>query len=107
VDVSDGNRQPLCALSDEEALSIAARGDREAWDLLVDRHAQAVWAIARADGHDEDAATRISHLTWHRLVDHLDDDTARRSVAAWLAGAAALESRRELRRCTAEARAAR
>jgi RNA polymerase sigma factor (sigma-70 family) len=69
----------------------AARGDQEAWDVLVARFNRLVWWIARDYGlSDADAADAVQ-ATWSRLVEHLDALREPEKVGSWLATTARRE----------------
>jgi RNA polymerase sigma factor (sigma-70 family) len=76
----------------------AARGDREAWDALVDAFGGLVWAVIRGVGLYGPDAADVSQTTWLRCVEHLDRlrDPAR--IGSWLASTARHECYRVLRR---------
>jgi RNA polymerase sigma factor (sigma-70 family) len=63
----------------------ATRGDRTAWEALVDEFAGVVWSSARAYRLCEADAADVFQATWLCLLEHIDDlqDPAR--VAGWLA----------------------
>jgi DNA-directed RNA polymerase specialized sigma24 family protein len=75
----------------------AASGDRGAWDALVERHAQDVWATARSRGLGVDEAADVSVLAWLRLADRLDDFTSDIEVWPWLRAVATREADRVVR----------
>ncbi len=59
-------------------------GEQWAWDALVERHAQAVWDVARGLGLDPDSAGDVALLTWSRLVDHIGRLVSDDEVGPWL-----------------------
>jgi DNA-directed RNA polymerase specialized sigma24 family protein len=71
----------------------AAAGDQSAWDRLVERHAQRVWRTARRFGLDVAGAADVCHLTWMRVVDHLDELSADAQLPEWLSTSAEREAR--------------
>jgi DNA-directed RNA polymerase specialized sigma24 family protein len=76
-------------------VAAAAEGDQRAWDRLVDRHAQRVWSAARSFGLDAGAAADVCHLTWARLVEHLDELSTEERLCEWLVTTATHEARRD------------
>jgi DNA-directed RNA polymerase specialized sigma24 family protein len=85
------------SLADEKALAQAKAGDREAWNVLVDAHAGAVWsAVARAGLAPEDAA-QVCELTWLRLAQSLPELRPGLPLRDWLVAVAAAESGRAAR----------
>jgi RNA polymerase sigma factor (sigma-70 family) len=63
----------------------AARGDRGAWETLVEEFAGVVWSAARAYRLSDADAADVFQATWVCLLEHIDDlqDPAR--LAGWLA----------------------
>jgi RNA polymerase sigma factor (sigma-70 family) len=78
-------------------LAAAARGDRAAWEEIVDRFAGLVWATARAHRLSRDDAADVAQTTWLRLVENLDRIQQPERLGAWLATTARRESLRKLR----------
>jgi RNA polymerase sigma factor (sigma-70 family) len=75
----------------------AANGDRDAWNLLVERFASTVWAITGGYRLGAEDARDVFQTTWLRLVEHLDRIEQPAAVGAWLATTARRESLRVLR----------
>ena len=83
----------------DAALVKAARaGDSEAWDALVKRFLNRVWAIARAHRLSSADAEDVCQVTWLRLLTHLDTIREPERVGAWLATTARHECLRVLRK---------
>lgn len=80
------------------AVLAAAEGDSEAWDLLIDRFARLIWAIARSMGLSVADADDVSQTTWLKLAEHLGNLRDPERVGLWLAVTARNESLRILRR---------
>jgi RNA polymerase sigma factor (sigma-70 family) len=80
-----------------ELVSCAARGERRAWDALVDEFGAMVWTIARSHRLSDADAADVAQSTWLRLLERLGElkDPAR--VGAWLATTARRECFRVLR----------
>lgn len=76
----------------------AARGEARAWDLLVDRFAGLVWAVARGHGLSPADAADVSQTTWLRLAEHLGRIREPERIGVWLATTARHESLRTFRR---------
>ena len=76
----------------------AAEGDDGAWEALVDRFAELVWAIARSHGLSTADAADVSQTTWLRLAEHVRAIRHPERIAGWLATTARNESIRILRR---------
>lgn len=76
----------------------AANGDDGAWEALVDRFADLVWAVARSHGLSAADAADVSQTTWLRLAEHGRAIHHPERIAGWLATTARNESIRILRR---------
>jgi len=63
----------------------AARGDRQAWEQLVDRFDGLVWSICRSYRLSDDDAADAAQLTWLRLLEHLNEIRDPQRLAGWLA----------------------
>ncbi|MQA35466.1 RNA polymerase sigma factor [Modestobacter roseus] len=76
----------------------AAAGDQAAWNGLVERFGNLVWAVARAHRLQGDDAADVFQTTWLRLVEHLPRLREPERVGAWLATTARHECLRVIRR---------
>ena len=74
-------------------VAAAAAGDQDAWERLVERHAQRVWSTARGFGLDVAAATLVCQLSWARLADHLEGLRTDEQLCDWVCTAAEHEAR--------------
>jgi DNA-directed RNA polymerase specialized sigma24 family protein len=81
-----------------EWLKGASGGDSRAWDALVQRYANLVWAVARSHRLSSADAADVSQTTWLRLVEHLDRINQPERLGAWLATTARRESLAAIRR---------
>lgn len=81
----------------DDLVRSAADGDRDAWNMLVDRFSGTVWAIARGHRLSSVDAADVSQTTWMRLMEHLDRIEHPERVGAWLAMTARRESLRLIR----------
>ena len=90
-----------------ELVARAGNGDQVAWDRLVDRYGEVVWAVARAQGLGVRDASDVSQVTWLLLAQHLGALRQPERVGAWLLGTATREAyrMRRLRGYEAPARA--
>src|ERR1700736_5087741 len=79
-------------------LKAAAAGDATAWDALVGRYSNLVWAVARAHRLSSADAADVSQTTWLRLVEHLDSIKQPERLGAWLATTARRECLAVIRR---------
>lgn len=88
---------------DLERLAIAAAdGDQAAWDELVARFNNLLWAIARSYRLNHSDASDAVQMTWLRLVENLDRIRDRRRLVSWLATTARRECLQALRRTSRE-----
>jgi len=75
----------------------AATGDEGAWDALVARFSNLVWAIARNHRLCSADVAEVSQTTWMRLAEHIDRLHDPSKVGGWLATTARHEALRVLR----------
>jgi RNA polymerase sigma factor (sigma-70 family) len=75
-----------------------ACGESGAWDRLVARFADLIWAVARGQGLSPADAADVSQTTWLRLAEHLAKIRDPERIGGWLATTARNESLRTLRR---------
>src|ERR1700760_861886 len=74
----------------------AAKGDRGAWERLVDKYARLIWAITRDFKLSESDAADVAQATWLRLLEHIDRIEYPERVGSWLAATARNECLRSL-----------
>lgn len=79
-------------------LSLAARGDQNAWNALVDRFGQMVWSVARGFRLDDATAKDISQTVWLKLIENIDSIDDPERLPGWLATTCRRESMRVSRR---------
>lgn len=84
--------------SNGELVRAAAGGDQHAWDQLVERFNNLVWAVARSHRLSTSDAADVVQTTWLRLVEHLSRLHDPDRVGAWLATTAKREALRTIRR---------
>jgi len=85
------------AVSHGELLTLAANGDRGAWDALVDRFGQMVWSVARGFRLDEAMAKDVSQTVWLKLIENIDRIKDPERLPGWLATTARREAMRVAR----------
>ncbi|MEL6892670.1 MAG: sigma-70 family RNA polymerase sigma factor [Actinomycetota bacterium] len=83
--------------SDTELVEAASAGDASAWDELVDRYGQLVFANARAVGADWTLAQDVGQVAWMMLLSRLSTIREPSKVKGWLAIVARNEARSALR----------
>jgi RNA polymerase sigma factor (sigma-70 family) len=76
----------------------AAVGERKAWDALVDRFGELIWAVARGLGLSKADAADVCQTTWLRLAEHVGRLREPDRVGGWLATTARNEALRTLKR---------
>ena len=88
---------PVSDSSLEELVRAAADGDQEAWNAVVDRFQNLVWATARAHRLSRDDAADVAQTTWLRLVENLGRIRDPERIGGWLATTARRECLRHIR----------
>lgn len=88
----------MACSADGELVRAAAKGDRAAWDGLVERFGGLVWSIARAYRLSAADAGDVSQTAWLRLVENLDRIREPDRAGAWLAATTRNECLRIIRR---------
>lgn len=85
---------------DARLLALAGRGSQASWELLVHRHAAAVWTACRAVTATPQAAADASQLVWLRLAEQLAervDDGPAAPLRPWLLAQARRTAARSVR----------
>ena len=62
----------------------ARNGDRQAWDVLVDRYAPLIWSICRRYGISGPAAEDVAQHVWLHLVESLNDLRDPAALPGWI-----------------------
>ena len=70
----------------------AGKGDKRAWDALVERYSPLIWSICRGHRLGDADARAVSQSIWRQLVNQLDEVQDPGALAGWLAAAARRES---------------
>jgi RNA polymerase sigma factor (sigma-70 family) len=84
--------QALPHHDDVEALLVAAAaGSHSAWDEIVARYTNLLWAIGRTHRLDASAINDVIQTTWLRLIENLDRIHNPERLAGWLATTARRE----------------
>jgi RNA polymerase sigma factor (sigma-70 family) len=63
----------------------ARRGDKQAWDAIVERYAPLIWSICRQYRLDDADAADVGQVVWLHLVDQVDDLRDPAALPGWLA----------------------
>ena len=69
----------------------AGKGDKRAWDTLVERYSPLIWSICRRHRLGDADARAVSQSIWRQLVNQLDEVQDPGALAGWLAAAARRE----------------
>ena len=83
-----------------DMMTRARRGERQAWDALVERYSPLVWSICRRHQLDDPNAMEVGQRVFLRLVEQLDRIGDPAALPGWLAST----TRRECCRALREAR---
>jgi RNA polymerase sigma factor (sigma-70 family) len=75
----------------------ARRGDKRAWDDLVERYAPLIWSICRRQRLGDADAEDVGQSVWLQLVDQLDKIRDPAALPGWLATTTRRECLRFLR----------
>ncbi len=76
---------------------LAARGDMQAWERLVDQYSKLIWSITAEYRLVESDAADVVQTTWLRLLEHINRIQSPDRLGSWLATTA----RNECLRCLA------
>jgi RNA polymerase sigma factor (sigma-70 family) len=76
----------------------ARRGDKRAWDALVDRYAPLIWFICRGYRLSREDAEDVAQNVWMYLVENLDKVRTPAAIPGWLTTATRWECARVQRR---------
>ena len=68
-----------------ELVTRARRGDKQAWDAIVERYAPLIWSICRQYRLSDADAEDVGQVVWLHLVDRLDDLRDPAALPGWLA----------------------
>jgi RNA polymerase sigma factor (sigma-70 family) len=74
----------------------AGRGNRSAWERLVDQYSRLLWATTRDFRLSENDAADVVQGTWLRLLEHIDRIEYPERIGSWLATTARHECLRHL-----------
>jgi RNA polymerase sigma factor (sigma-70 family) len=84
--------------SNSELVEAAAKGDRYAWDALVDRYTSMLWHVTRQFRLSHADSADVVQTTWLRLLENLGKITDPERLAGWLSTTARREALRVSRR---------
>src|SRR5580693_6947614 len=63
----------------------ARKGDKQAWDAMIERYATLIWAICRRHRLGHADADDVGQSVWLRLVDQLDRVRDPAALPGWIA----------------------
>jgi RNA polymerase sigma factor (sigma-70 family) len=89
-------RQNLGSAEAAGLVRLAADGDRQAWDRLVDQYARLIWSITVDFKLAESDAADVAQTTWLRLLEHIHRIQYPDRLGSWLAATARNECLRSL-----------
>ena len=89
-------KQDLDAPDIAGLVRLAAAGNHQAWDRLVDQYARLIWSITVDFKLTESDAADVAQTTWLRLLEHIDRIQYPDRVGSWLAATARNECLRSL-----------
>jgi RNA polymerase sigma factor (sigma-70 family) len=69
----------------EDLVRRAQKGDKQAWDSLIERYAPLVWSICRSSRLGRADAADVGQSVWLQLVDQLETARGPAAMASWLA----------------------
>jgi RNA polymerase sigma factor (sigma-70 family) len=74
-----------------ELAARAAKGDKQAWDALVERYGPLVWSICRSHRLGDADAGNAGQNVWLHLAEHLDQIRDPAALPGWLAATTSRE----------------
>lgn len=89
-----------CARDDQPVTGLmnrARNGDKQAWDILVDRYAPLIWAVCRRYRLNDADADEVGQNVWLSLVIHLGKLRDPAALPGWLVTTTRRECGRALR----------
>jgi RNA polymerase sigma factor (sigma-70 family) len=90
-------RQGHDDLAVADLVARARKGERQAWDTLVERYASLIWSICRRFRLTDADADDVCQNVWMLLVDHLDTLQCAAALPGWLSTTTRRECLRVLR----------
>jgi RNA polymerase sigma factor (sigma-70 family) len=80
-----------------DLVTCARKGDKQAWDALVERYSPLIWSICRRHRLRDADAEDVGQNVWSHLVDQLDNVRDPAALPGWLATTTRRECLRVLR----------
>ena len=80
-----------------DLVTCARKGDKQAWDALVERYSPLIWSICRRHRLRDADAEDVGRSVWSHLVDQLDNVRDPAALPGWLATTTRRECLRVLR----------
>ena len=69
----------------DDLVTRARKGDKQAWDTLVERYAPLIWSICRRNRLTSADADDVGQRVWLQLVTHLNQIRDPAAIPGWLA----------------------
>jgi RNA polymerase sigma factor (sigma-70 family) len=79
------NRTVRADPSVDDLVTHARKGDKQAWDALVERYAPLIWSICRRHRLTSADADDVGQMVWLQFVTHLNQIRDPAAIAGWLA----------------------
>ena len=76
--------KPLSELNDSELVGVAARGDREAFDVLVERHRRTVYQVCYRFVNNHEDASDLAQDAFVRAWKGLKNFKGHSALSTWL-----------------------
>jgi RNA polymerase sigma factor (sigma-70 family) len=96
-DLADGASQGRGGPVVADLMTRARKGDKQAWDALVERYAPLIWSICRRHGLGDADAEDVGQNVWLKLAGQLDKIRVPAALPGWLATTTRRECGRILR----------
>ena len=94
---NDSGDHTAASAGTSELVARVSAGDQGAWDQLVERYGELVWAVARTHGLGRGDASEVSQVTWLLLTQHLASIQQPERLGGWLVRTATREAYRMCR----------
>jgi RNA polymerase sigma factor (sigma-70 family) len=83
--MGENNRTVRAGPSVDDLVTRARKGDKQAWDALVERYAPLIWSICRRHRLTSADADEVGQMVWLQLVAHLNQIRDPAAIPGWLA----------------------
>jgi RNA polymerase sigma factor (sigma-70 family) len=83
--MGENNRTVRAGPSVDDLVTRARKGDKQAWDVLVERYAPLIWSICRRHRVTSADADDVGQMVWQQLVARLNQVRDPAAIPGWLA----------------------